>query len=301
MGDNRTMNGNLMDNSPVYIVYNKVDAIHALDLNLCLMASRIPTWIDYEQLKSYKKLEQERYTAIMNASSIILLISQDGINSGFSDFELDAIEEKQMKSDRLPHDLLFIKIDDDVDMKTVDIGTNLCVDVDVENWEGIYEIIEALEINRNEYPHEPLGERYDPPSSSNKAIKDVTDGILFLEDEVDISWDETLQLLSVFFSKTIHYDIREIEFYPKINRVAVCLVNGKKLDLGVKIKDKMTHGFLQAKQINFTQTKNQSVLRSMTFPIKTIGSCNKKQRKVSPPAESVRKFNSMRIWINRLK
>lgn len=96
-------------------------------------------------------------------------------------------------------------------------------------------------------------------------------GTLFGEDDIDIYVNKGTGEASIFHCPTLEDKISRLEYHNEIDRVGVILVDGRCLDLGVKIQWLIRPLFRQAQSVFIVQTKDGEAITGIKVPMTRVG------------------------------
>lgn len=309
-----------MDAQHVFISYATEDRTAATLLNQFLKDNSILTWIDFERLTPGKRWKIEISDAIRTARAVVFLSSAHSINKkGYVQRELKQILEKIEEYPLGDIVLLVARIDETHPRESV-LQEIQWVDLFNKNQAKAYgEILGALFTSSEEAERrrdlEARGsirgddaegtqdiEKANQLSDDGVRAKNTT-GTLFHPDDFDLYCNKITGEFYIFHGPVLEYEVSIIEYDFDIQRIAVVLGDGTRLDLGVKVQWMIRPCVERAENVYIIQTKNGEAITGIEVSVKKVGERRvlKSAKKNLPMMRSMGRLSFLSQWLDKIK
>ncbi len=261
----------------IFISYAFEDKAIAERITKIVTSLGIDVWVDLEQLTPGKIWDSEIRRAIDGSVGALFLASKTSLTKdGYIKTELDLLLKKQSEFEESEVFLIPVIVDE-CEFLASRIAHLQWLEFQGPISENIGQFTHHI---ANSYKKllessERQGERVNTPEKKNgPASPDIpynlaksTTAKLFEPDELDIYCNKGTGEVFIFHGKKIDKKIHTLRYLPDDHSVIVEMLDGRKLDLGVKIQWLIRPYFTAADGLQFVRTKDGDAIDGFSVPL----------------------------------
>lgn len=247
----------------IYLQYAPVDYPLAVELNATFQEYGLPTWMDCEELSKGGKQQEERERIFENALAIASIVTKDGVEQGYSEFESNLIRSSEQSDFPISERIVACMFEKGLDNQLASISPNLRGKI-------IFEPDRLFDIKLCSSIFQEMYDKYISPYPDEDYLAHCS-GNLFEPEELDIYVNKATKECFIFYGKEIPLSFKHIEYHHQEKRIAVVYQDGSILDLGVGIQWLIRPHIARAQEISVVQTKDGEAIKGHMVPLKHIG------------------------------